>query len=278
MDFTIFNDKKSLSCADEIHGLTLPWGVDLSEGGWATDFAVCIIAFLFFVSSMVSKHYENHKYFRWMFLGTAIAHFFGGLCHKYYFNRASDGIGQPGFYVTMGLGYIGNCLRYGYGWGLGEMWNKVAVLNLVLLFATGLWTIATMKKISNPCDGPPHDENASFLPDTFFGYAEILTLFGELVTAALYLSRNVGNLYVTCAVASDYIGWISVYVPGGLYKIGFIEQYDPSVLQRIFHYFMIVMMWSISSVVLESSSTRTSDEGMDEERQTLTGYGSVVSS
>jgi hypothetical protein len=40
----------------------------------------------------------------YMHLGTFIAHLFGGFAHALYPNRASDGVGMVGFYVTIFVG------------------------------------------------------------------------------------------------------------------------------------------------------------------------------
>jgi hypothetical protein len=39
----------------------------------------------------------------YMHLGTFIAHLFGGFAHAFFPNRASDGVGMVGFYVTIGI-------------------------------------------------------------------------------------------------------------------------------------------------------------------------------
>lgn len=80
----------------------LPEGVDFSEGGWATDAACALIAILFFASSW--SYGAENKHFMFMHLGTALAHFFGGAAHRFFPNRASDGVGMVGFYVSMIIG------------------------------------------------------------------------------------------------------------------------------------------------------------------------------
>lgn len=240
----------------------MPFNVDFSEGGWATDYAAAIIAFLFFISSIVSKHYRNHQHFRWMFLGTAIAHCFGGLCHKYYFNRAGDSYGQIGFYVTMGIGYIGNCMRYGFGWGLKGYWPMISIVNMVLFIATGIWVSVDMKiqgrAITDPCErhfeGIAEDPRCDpYLPDQAFMGLEAVASFGEIVANIMYLLQNRTNVYAIVAAFVNVIGWVSVYAIGFLYMYEMIEDYDPSLMQRLFHYCMIVMMWSISSISVESA-------------------------
>ena len=80
----------------------LPEGVDFSEGGWATDFALSLLGLLFFISALQ----RDEQQFLYMFAGTAVAHFGGGLAHRFFPNRGSDGEGQVGFYVCMVLGAI----------------------------------------------------------------------------------------------------------------------------------------------------------------------------
>jgi hypothetical protein len=78
-------------------------GVDSSEAGWSTDFSVAILGLLFVITSY-SSYKKETKHFLYMHLGTAIAHFFGGITHASFPNRASDGTGMIGFYVSILLG------------------------------------------------------------------------------------------------------------------------------------------------------------------------------
>ena len=80
----------------------LPEDVDFSEGGWATDGACALLAIMFFISSF--SYDTDNKHFIYMMFGTFLAHFFGGFAHRFYPNRASDGVGMHGFYVSMIIG------------------------------------------------------------------------------------------------------------------------------------------------------------------------------
>jgi hypothetical protein len=81
----------------------IPEGVDDSEAGWSTDFAVAILGLLFVITSY-SSYQKESRHFLYMHLGTAIAHFFGGFAHASFPNRASDGTGMIGFYAVILLG------------------------------------------------------------------------------------------------------------------------------------------------------------------------------
>ena len=113
----------------------LPEGVDFSEGGWSTDFAASLVGLLFFISGLVHYNNDNTRHVLYLHAGTAVAHFFGGLAHRYFPNRAADGKGMTGFYVTMVLGYGGNCLRFALGWDLNAttLWPLLGVMCFVYL-------------------------------------------------------------------------------------------------------------------------------------------------
>lgn len=81
-----------------------PEDVDSSDAGWSTDFVLPILALLFLVTSYTTPYPTSKRHFRYMHVGTAIAHLFGGFAHAFFPNRASDGTGMIGFYISMILG------------------------------------------------------------------------------------------------------------------------------------------------------------------------------
>ena len=83
---------------------TAPEDVDNTEAGWSTDFAVSLLAILYMITAFTSYSRKTSWNFFWMHTGTMIAHFGGGLAHAFFPNRASDGTGQIGFYVTIFIG------------------------------------------------------------------------------------------------------------------------------------------------------------------------------
>ena len=91
-----------------------PEDVDNSDAGWSTDFAIAILAFCYLLKSSSrnrnttdsNRRRDIDNPFFYMYLGTFVAHFGGGLAHSAYPNRASDGIGMIGFYITMLIGYV----------------------------------------------------------------------------------------------------------------------------------------------------------------------------
>ena len=213
----------------------LPEGVDFSEGGWATDYATAIIAFLFFITSVVPNtkhsHYNNDQFghFKYLFLGTAIAHFGGAKAHRYFYNRAADGTGQVGFYISMMIGYTGNCLRYGFGWGLGSPWTYISIINVGFLWGAGLYAMIDMDKTKDPFDSVDsyNDNDELYLPDTLFMGAEVIASVCELLTSIFFLCKYRNNIYVlfTCLINAG--GWIAVY---GAYLISVsnIQQFGKS--------------------------------------------------
>mmetsp|Transcript_9605 Transcript_9605/g.14093 ORF Transcript_9605/g.14093 Transcript_9605/m.14093 type:complete len:293 (-) Transcript_9605:111-989(-) len=248
--------------------VALAEGVDFSEGGWATDFAASLIALLFFVSALL--FYENDEedmHWVFMYLGTCIAHCFGGLAHRYFPNRANDGVGFRGFYFSMMLGYGGNCMRYGLGWfgveGVGgEYLRWIALGNFVYLVLTGVYAMFTI----TPTDSRLNDgaEGMFFLPDFKFGLGEAFCSFMEVVSTIIYVVPIVndwssGNsvlsteafVLVIVACVSNLVGWVAVYVPALFYTLCQFN-YNPNLMQRIFHYSMIMMLWCLDSHVRAS--------------------------
>ena len=49
--------------------------------------------------------------------------------------------------------------------------------------------------------------------------------------------------------------------------------YDPSLMQRIFHYAMIAMVWGINQIALESDPKPPRDDGGDVAKASGTGEG-----
>ena len=49
--------------------------------------------------------------------------------------------------------------------------------------------------------------------------------------------------------------------------------YDPSLMQRIFHYAMIAMVWGINQIALESDPKPPRDDGGDVAKECGTGEG-----
>jgi hypothetical protein len=256
-------------------------GVDSSEGGWATDKAASLVGLLYLITAHIT--YENEfLHFAFFFGGTFVAHLFGGLAHRYFPNRASDGTGQVGFYVAMMIGYGGNCVRYGLGWGLLDNDNDnddtavddelgsqqqdefqdvvsswpdvssilawIALGNLVYLLLTGLYVIWQMKRTQHVTDDAV--ESLSFHPDILFGIGETFTAIMENVAPLIFLwfhrdgLTTEGGLFLIVAIVFNVVGWAAVYLSAFLYLTVKFE-YNPNLMQRIFHYCMIAMMWSI---------------------------------
>jgi hypothetical protein len=239
----------------------LPEAVDFSEGGWATDFAASVMGLLFFISALLFYN-DEHDHFQYMHLGTFLAHLFGGLAHRFYPNRASDGVGHRGFYISMLLGYSGNCLRYGLGWGLDPIFGYIAAANALYLLGAGIYVMYKMEHTSDLIDNA---EGISFVPDRIFGAGEALCSTMEVVASIYYLISEVGfedtptesSRLFYVAVAANLIGWAAVYLFAFLYLVCGID-YDPSLKQRIFHYCMLIMLWAIDSAVRSDASADSS--------------------
>lgn len=234
----------------------LPEGVDFSQGGWATDFAASLTGLLFFISGLVHYNSDNaHVLF--LHAGTAVAHFFGGLAHRYFPNRASDGVGMTGFYVTMVLGYGGNCVRLALGWDLTTaqaVWPVLGAICFVYLVLTATWTVCRMQRTNAKIDTA---QGVGFKPDSIYAVGELAVAILEVTTGVIFLleqqaDNDRANTFATVAVVSNLLGWFAVYGVGGFaFVCGF--DYNPGFMQRIFHYAMIIMLWAMNEYALEQS-------------------------
>ena len=109
--------------------------------------------------------------------GTFIAHLFGGMAHRWFPNRALEVVGNYGFYVTMMIGYSGNCLRYGYGWDLGEVFEYIALGNIAYLLISGCLVMCTMTPTTLMIGNDPQG-NQIFWADRTFGLGEAVCIQG----------------------------------------------------------------------------------------------------
>lgn len=229
----------------------LPEMIDFSSRGWATDYAVAVAGLCFFISSL--DYREEYRHFIWMIAGTGFAHLFGGLAHHLFPNRASDGEGQVGFYVNMALGYSGNCLGYGFGWGLGSTWQILSIANIVYIVITCVIASLLMKRTTQKIDKTP--EGKLFIPDRAFLFGEILVFLGHMISSVMYLLSEGGtdaSVFTWVAVAVNMLGWSMVYMIGvvGYYFLPHIV--DPAMMQVLFHCFMLIFLWAIHMIATSS--------------------------
>eukprot|EP00339_Tiarina_fusa_P002814 CAMPEP_0117013786 /NCGR_PEP_ID=MMETSP0472-20121206/11310_1 /TAXON_ID=693140 ORGANISM="Tiarina fusus, Strain LIS" /NCGR_SAMPLE_ID=MMETSP0472 /ASSEMBLY_ACC=CAM_ASM_000603 /LENGTH=287 /DNA_ID=CAMNT_0004717191 /DNA_START=118 /DNA_END=981 /DNA_ORIENTATION=- len=244
-----FLDAAAGSSSRDLQEDFTPEDVDLSEAGWSTDFACAVLALCFVVTSFASYDRDKSFHFMYMHLGTFIAHLFGGFAHAWFPNRASDGVGQVGFYVTIGIGYLGNCMRYGWGWGLPTCWKVFAAMNMVWLTVAAVFAIVNMERTTERLDDAESDPDDPFKPDTFFGFGELFCAIMEILASIYYVARVDRSFYAWMASLSNLAGWVSVYAVG-LYAAGTGFEYDTRITQLIFHYAMIVFLWAINELAL----------------------------
>ena len=237
---------------------TTPEDVDNTEAGWATDFTITILAVFLMYTAWRKYNQRSTKHWFIMYLGTAIAHLGGGLAHSLYPNRATDGTGMIGFYITFLVGYFGNCMRYGSGWGFtSRCWLLVAVLNYAWLMTAGIYAMLTMETTTSKLDDAETNSDDPFLPDVIFGYGELFVAVMEIWASIYYLCRISHHTYSIVATVSNIIGWISVYAPG-LWSFYAGQEYDTRITQLIFHYCMLIMLWAINELAL--IQTKEADE------------------
>jgi hypothetical protein len=135
-------------------------------------------------------------------------------------------------------------MRYGLGWGLGGVLPAVAVLNFTYLLVTGIVTIQKMRATNEIIDG---SSVSSFKADTFFGFGELFCAACEIIASVVFLVTVNSSPYAIIAVLANLTGWISVYAVG-IWAMVTRNKYSPSLMQRVFHYAMIVMLWAINEV------------------------------
>jgi hypothetical protein len=135
-------------------------------------------------------------------------------------------------------------MRYGLGWGLGGVLPAVAVLNFIYLLVTGIVTIRKMTATNEIVDG---SSGTSFKADTFFGFGELFCATCEIIASVVFVVTVDSSAYAIMAVLANLTGWVSVYAVG-IWAMIARKEYNPSLMQRIFHYCMIVMLWAINEV------------------------------
>lgn len=135
-------------------------------------------------------------------------------------------------------------MRFGLGWGLGGWWPTIALVNFIYLLLTGTLTMCLMKRTVNAVDNA---SGSGFKPDSFFGIGELTCAIFEIVTTIIYIFTVDNSTYAIVAAAVNLTGWVSVYAVG-LMAMATGWKYNPNLMQRIFHYAMIVMLWAINSL------------------------------
>lgn len=182
-----------------------------------------------------------------------MAHFFGGLAHRYYPNRAADGVGMTGFYVTMVLGYGGNCLRFAVGWDLeGDYWPFLGIAAFCYLAMTATWTVCRMERTAEKID---EAVGTGFKPDSIYATGELVVAVLEVAAGVVFLLEHENardNSFAIAAVAANIAGWFAVYAVGG---IAFLagKDYNPGMMQRLFHFAMMIMLWAMNEYAFEEN-------------------------
>jgi hypothetical protein len=67
----------------------------------------------------------------------------------------------------------------------------------------------------------------------------------EIIATIYFVATVDSSTYAIAAALANLTGWISVYAIGIWAKLTG-NGYDPSLMQRIFHYSMLVMSWAIN--------------------------------
>ena len=115
------------------------------------------------------------------------------------------------------------------------------ILTLHLL-VTGIITMCTMKATTEVIDS---SSSSGFKADTFFGYGELFSAAMEIIATIYFVATVDSSTYAVVAALANLTGWISVYAIGIWARLSG-NTYDPSLVQRVFHYSMLVMLWAIN--------------------------------
>jgi len=227
-------------------------GVDTSEGGWATDAAVSCLAFVLIIVAyhhikpLEGKYYRSGVHF-WFFIGTFWAFAWGASAHRWFGNRAADGVGQVMFYITMLLGYCGTYVRISLGLDLPVHFAFMGAFLFLMLFITGIGAMSTMETTSDMNDDVPSGEvkdgyqtAANF--DFAFAFVEMLSAFYEIGAFIYwYLNVSIRDRYALAATVLNVAGWSIVYGLGILSTLADFS-YDTAFLQRCFHYSQLSLL------------------------------------
>ena len=167
--------------------------------------------------------------------------------------------------------YCGNCMRYALGWGFqSKIWIIIAAVNMIWLLVAAIICIAKMESTTKRVDNSDPSDDL-YVPDAAFGFAELFCVIMEVWASIYYVCRINRSGYAITATFFNVVGWMSVYATG-LWSVYSGAKYDTRITQLIFHYSMIVLLWSINELALIQSSQiaggggDTDHEGSDEEK------------
>lgn len=160
---------------------------------------------------------------------------------------------MTGFYVTMVLGYGGNCLRFAVGWDLeGDYWPFLGIAAFCYLAMTATWTVCRMERTAEKID---EAVGTGFKPDSIYATGELVVAVLEVAAGVVFLLEHENardNSFAIAAVAANIAGWFAVYAVGG---IAFLagKDYNPGMMQRLFHFAMMIMLWAMNEYAFEEN-------------------------
>jgi len=213
-------------------------GINISEGGWATDF------FLSLSAGLLSLDCNTYKQFKKMI---CIAFLFGGIGHRYFGNKALDGKGQILSYIIMTLGYIPMTVGY-INLIETEYSNKLLMIIQFLQCIFGIMTIHYMsktKEITDDYDSTTkltEDEKKAVKYDFYYSSCELLLVILYIYKLIyLYQNKEIDKI----SIASNLLGYITLYGWGGLNILGILKQTSKNqdFCQRFFHYTQYIFIY-----------------------------------
>lgn len=168
--------------------------------------------------------------------------------------RRADELTNPIFWFLLSflaLRYVGNCIRWGFGWGLGKYWVIAAVAISILLIVAGYYAIVQIEHNSDRLDDASSTE--STIPaDTVYGYGEILCAVGELASSLVFAwkrRRDKNRCHIWIALVCNWIGWVTMYVLE-VWSFTTDEASDSQATQLVFHYAMMIMLWALNEIAI----------------------------
>tara|TARA_Y100000389_G_C17450788_1_gene514652 strand:- start:202 stop:906 length:705 start_codon:yes stop_codon:yes gene_type:complete len=220
-------------------------GINISEMGWATDFFLAINILL--LSNELTKNSKIKLYF----LNIAAAYFLGGITHKYYGNKAKDGVGQVVAYILLTAGYLLMTIGH-FLISNNNIIKYIMIITQIIQISLACVTIYYMKKVQTitdnkePSDNMTQKEKKAIQFDYYYGVFEIalVILYSIVVFNYSYSNyKDSTNILIFCFF--NIIGYVLVYGVEilSIFKIIPPSQKRQDYNQLIFHILVNISMF-----------------------------------
>lgn len=220
-------------------------GINTSIMGWSSNFFLAINLFL--LSTELTKNTKIKLYF-W---NIAAAYFFGGITHKYYGNRAQDGVGQKNAYIFMTIGYLLMTIGH-FIISNNNIIKLIIIITQIIQISLACVTIYYMKKVQTITDNKESSddmtqkEKKAIQFDYYYGAFEIALVILYSIVVFNYSYSNYKestNIFIFCFF--NIIGYGLVYGTEilSIFKIIPPSQKRQDYNQLIFHILVNISMF-----------------------------------